>query len=596
MAFVQRARRSHSSRREFTFSRFSYGVFAFLGFCALLTLVGSKDVADAAGALGVFVGSLLAGITFLRGSRSVDGRERIGWSLVGVGMLFAAAGVLTVGVLFFVRGDAPAFGWTDLFFFGTYVLVVIGFGTLPHTQGSALQRWRMVLDGLIGAVSVAALMWAFFLSDLMTDLADASIVARTIGAFYPFLDIVVITVAMSVLLRRSRHRFDARVAVFTVGVFAQVAGDLAFFISGHSGSFEDAEPLYVFNLFAMAAFYAAAALVRQPNAGRQYADRNPPLWTQVAAYIPAVGMLLVFIARATVGPDPSVDPVLLGATILVGLLVIARQGVAIIDNRTHVEQQRNALVSTISHELRTPLTAIVGFVDLVQESGDDMGADERHEMLAVVQQQADYMSRIVSDLILLARESDSDLDLDIQPVDICALVAASVRASGVPEDTVEVDCPRDLVAFVDASRIQQVLVNLLTNAARYGGDRRLVRLRADGSDLTIEVHDDGAGIPRRYEVRVWERFDRGPNRLNASIPGSGIGLAIVRAIAEAHDGRATYERSEILGGACFSIRLPRRAGSASPAGSSHAPDMPGVPSFPPSRPDDPVPAPSSSEG
>lgn len=538
----------------------SYGVFAFLALCALVTIVGSKEAADAAGAIGVFVGALLAGVTFLRGSRSVQGRERLGWTFVGLGMLTAALGVLTVGVMFFVAGDAPAFGWTDLFFLGTYVLVIVGFAALPHTQGSALQRWRMLLDGLIGAVSVGALMWAFFLSDLMTDLADASIAARTIGAFYPFLDIVVITVAMSVLLRRSRHRFDLRVAVFTVGVLAQVGGDLAFFISGHSGSFDEAEPAYVFNLLAVGAFYAAAALIRQPSSDRQYADRNPPLWTQVAPYIPAVGMLLVFIGKATIGPDPTIDPVLLGATILVGLLVIVRQGVAIVDNRTHIEQQRNALVSTISHELRTPLTAIVGFVELVQESGDQMDVAERHEMLAVVQQQADYMSRIVSDLILLARDSDSELDLDIQPVDICGLVSASVHASGVPVDTVHVDCPGDLVAFVDASRVQQVLVNLLTNAARYGGDQRLVRLHADGADLHLEVHDNGDGIPRRYEVRVWDRFDRGPNRLNAAVPGSGIGLAIVRAIADAHGGRATYERSPILGGACFTVWLPGRAG------------------------------------
>lgn len=540
------------------FSRSAVIVFAFLGLCALVTLVGSKDAADAAGALGVFVGALLAGIGFLRGATTLSGRERLGWSLVGLGMLSAATGVLTVGVMFFVRGDAPAFGWTDLFFLGTYVIIIAGFAILPHTQGSALQRTRMVLDGLIGAVSVGALMWSFFLSDLMTDLADTSVAVRVIGGFYPFLDVLAITVAMSVLLRRSRHRFDARVAVFAFGILMQVGGDLAFFISGHAGSFDDAEPLYVLNLLAVSAFFASSALIRQPSAERQYADRNPPLWTQVAPYIPAVGMLVVFLAEAFVGADRAVDPVLLGATILVGLLVIARQGVAIVDNRTHIEQQRNALVSTISHELRTPLTAIVGFVELIEESGDEMTADQR-EMLSVVHQQADYMSRIVSDLILLARDSGSELDLHVQQVDICALVSAAVRASGLPPESVEVECRADLVAFVDAGRVQQVLVNLLTNAARYGGDRRMVRLVTDGADLDIEVHDDGDGIPRRYEVRVWDRFERGPNRLNAAIPGSGIGLAIVRAIAEAHGGSASYSTSSLLGGACFTVHLPGRA-------------------------------------
>ena len=74
----------------------------------------------------------------------------------------------------------------------------------------------------------------------------------------------------------------------------------------------------------------------------------------------------------------------------------------------------------------------------------------------------------------------------------------------------------------------------------------------------IEVHDAGEGIPRRYEVRVWDRFERGPNRLNAAVPGSGIGLAIVHAIAQAHGGTATYRTSEVLGGACFTVSLPGR--------------------------------------
>jgi signal transduction histidine kinase len=107
--------------------------------------------------------------------------------------------------------------------------------------------------------------------------------------------------------------------------------------------------------------------------------------------------------------------------------------------------------------------------------------------------------------------------------------------------------------------MQQVLINLLTNAARYGGPHRLVRVVATGSDLVLEVHDDGEGIPRRYEVRVWDRFERGPNRLNASVPGSGIGLSIVLAIADAHGGTANYRRSERLGGACFEVYLPGRA-------------------------------------
>ena len=540
---------------QIRFGPYAIGVFAFLGVCALITVFGGADAADAAGAIGVFIGALLSGLLFVIRARRFTGRERLGWSLIGLGLLSAAAGVFTVGVMFFIQGDAPAFGWTDLFFFTTYILVIVGFTSLPHSEGRPLQRWRMALDGMIGAVSIAALMWVFFLSDLGADLENASVATRVIGGFYPFLDIAAATIAMSVLLRRSRHRFDLRLALFTVGIFGQVLGDLAFFVSGNSGSFDDAEPLYAVNLFAVAAFFASASLVGQPLMGREYADRNPPLWTQVAPYVPAVGMLLVFVAEAV--QTRAIDPWLLGAVIVVGLLVIARQGVAIIDNRAVIEEQRDVLVSTISHELRTPLTAIVGFVDILGEEGDSFSQDQR-AMLSIIHQQTDYMSRIVSDLIMLARGSIGDLKLDVRPTRVIDLAAASIHAAGVPPSRVEVECEPDLIAFVDASRMQQVLVNLLTNASRYGGNRQLLRVIADASDVTFEVHDSGSGIPRRHEVRVWDRFDRGPNRLNAAVPGSGIGLAIVRAIAEAHGGSATYRDSEELGGACFSVYLPGR--------------------------------------
>lgn len=540
------------------FGRFFQAVLAFLALCALVTLVASKDVADAAGAGGVMVGASLAGGLFISRARQLHGRERLGWTLIGFGMCSAALGVLVVAAVFFIQGDAPAFGWTDLFFLATYVLVIVGAFVLPQAHGTPMQRLRMVLDGLIGAVSIAALLWVLLLGEMTSNLADASMMTRAIGAFYPFLDLVVLTVAMSVLLRRSRHRFDLRVALFAAGVFFQVVGDISFFASAQSGSFQDANPLYWINLVAVGFFFASAWVVAQPTAGREYADRNPPLWTQVAPYVPAFGMLAVFVVEAIIGAEAASDPILLPSVILVGLLVIARQGIAILDNRATIEEQRDLLVTTISHELRTPLTAIVGFVDLIVEDEDKLD-DDAVAMLSIIREQADYMSTIVSDLIMLARGSDGGLELNIEPVAAPDLAAASVQSSGLDSSSVEIETDSNLVTFVDRARMQQVLVNLLTNAARYGGSRRCLRVVSDGADITFEVHDNGPGVPRRHEVRVWERFERGPNRLNAATPGSGIGLAVVRAIAEAHGGTTGYRTSEILGGACFSVTLPGRA-------------------------------------
>lgn len=537
----------------------AYLMLGFIAVSAIITVVAPGEIADVVGVLAVFTGSLVTGVLFVRNAQSLGGREGLAWTLIGAGMLLAAIGVLAVAIVFAIVGDAPAFGLTDLFFFGTYVLMLAGFAALPHTQGSPHQRSRMILDGLIGAVSIGALLWVFLISDAVHDLEGLSVVNRTIGIIYPFLDLLVFTVATLVLIRRSVYRFDVRLALFTVGVTAQVIGDVAFLTSSQAGSFDEAQPLFIANLFGLAAFFTTAYILRSPAAVREYADRNPPLWTVVAPYIPAVGMLAVFLIITYRTSAENVNGVLLGSTVLVSLMVIARQGVAIVENRSYIEQQRNALVSTISHELRTPLTAVLGFVDILEQDDESIGDTERRGMLQIVQRQAEYMSRIVSDLIMLARGSDGDVQLEIEPVAMQPLVQASIEASGVTAESVAVDCPPTLIGYVDPARIQQVLVNLLTNAARYGGKDRLLRVAADGSDLLCEVHDDGAGVPRRFEVRIWERFERGPNRLNSNIPGSGIGLAIVEAIAEAHGGVAAYRQSDELGGACFSVSLPGRA-------------------------------------
>jgi signal transduction histidine kinase len=104
--------------------------------------------------------------------------------------------------------------------------------------------------------------------------------------------------------------------------------------------------------------------------------------------------------------------------------------------------------------------------------------------------------------------------------------------------------------------MKQALGNLLTNAIRYGGDRCLVVASAQGRDLTLEVHDNGPGVPTRYESIIWNHFERGAHRLDATTPGLGIGLSIVQAVMESHGGRADYRVSERLGGACFSLTVP----------------------------------------
>jgi signal transduction histidine kinase len=269
-----------------------------------------------------------------------------------------------------------------------------------------------------------------------------------------------------------------------------------------------------------------------------------------------VGLLATHVVRYH-SVNTSTDGVLLlDALIIIGAVIFLRQMLMIHRNRIRVENQRSELVASVSHELRTPLTAMVGYLSLLDESGDDFPAEARGEMLSEANRQAKHMARLVSDLVLLARGDHRQMALEIGETRVSTLITAALRSVKPGRTRVEETFEGDGVVRIDSDRLRQAMVNLVSNAVRYGGDRAVVTGRIRGLDLALEIHDNGKGVPTRYETAIWERFERGAQRLNAVTPGLGIGLSIVRAIAESHGGRAEYRRSERLGGACFSLIIP----------------------------------------
>ncbi|HZJ48522.1 MAG TPA: ATP-binding protein, partial [Acidimicrobiia bacterium] len=342
--------------------------------------------------------------------------------------------------------------------------------------------------------------------------------------------------------------------------FAQAAADVQFFVTGVGNSLTEAQPPQLLYMFAIGCYLATSAIVERVPPTREYANRRPRLWALVAPYGAAAAMVVVLATRLSDAQLERADQILIVATFIVGVLVIGRQGIAIRENRMIVERQRSDLVSSISHELRTPLTAMVGFLAILHED-PKLDLAERIEMIEVVMDQADYLERIVEDLLRLAHDDPTRMNLNLSEQNVETMVERAVHATTLNPTAVAIDVDPNLSAIVDGGRIQQILVNFLSNASRYGGDRYLVVGYAEGSRLVVEVHDSGPGVPKKDEIVIWERFERGLNRYNASVPGSGIGLAMVKSIAEAHGGRAAYRPSERLGGACFSVELPGRVGA-----------------------------------
>ncbi len=238
-------------------------------------------------------------------------------------------------------------------------------------------------------------------------------------------------------------------------------------------------------------------------------------------------------------------------------LVIVRQVVALREYRAVVSQQRQGLVASVSHELRTPLTAMVGFLEVLQDPNMKLDAEERRELTGIVRQQALYMSRIVADLLLLGQRDPGAQR--VRRADCAAGCLPRPKRSSRDDRQLDSTVEKDLVAHVDRDRVQQALDNLIVNAFRYGEGKSCGWWRrAKADDLVIEVHDNGPGVPRKYELAIWEQFERGANKLNANVPGSGIGLSVVDLVVRRHGGAATYERSSLLGGSCFRMTFPGR--------------------------------------
>jgi two-component system sensor histidine kinase KdpD len=222
-----------------------------------------------------------------------------------------------------------------------------------------------------------------------------------------------------------------------------------------------------------------------------------------------------------------------------------------------VDEQRAALLRSVSHDLRTPLATIRAATSDIR-SGAGYDDATRDELLELVGDEAERLDRLVANLLSLSRIEAGALHPDRQAVALDELVADRVRQLTrlFHDVTINVDLPVSL-PFVDAdySQLDQVITNLLENAARHAPPGSAVRVAAVERDGEVEVTvaDDGAGVPADLATEVFEPFRRGPGG-----GSSGVGLAICRALIEAHGGHIGV-RSTTSGGAEFFFTVPVRA-------------------------------------
>jgi len=232
-------------------------------------------------------------------------------------------------------------------------------------------------------------------------------------------------------------------------------------------------------------------------------------------------------------------------------------------------RRQRAFVADASHELRTPLTLLRGNAEILQMSAAGRLPPEDRQSIKEIVSQTEQIERLIGDLSTLARMDEGQLLLQPGPTDIATVlqsVAADARflASDKRLD-VRMETEGDLRAVADEARVRELLLALVDNAVRHtpAGGRITLAGKGAGPYVEVSVSDTGPGIPAQDRERIFERFYRVDRSRSRDEGGSGLGLSIARAIAEAHGGTLTAGDS-VEGGAVLTLRLPRGVPPGSP--------------------------------
>lgn len=231
-----------------------------------------------------------------------------------------------------------------------------------------------------------------------------------------------------------------------------------------------------------------------------------------------------------------------------------------------LDRLRRSFTASVSHELRTPLTSILGYLELLRESLAELDSTQ-DRYLSVIDRNANRLLHLVNDLLFVAQIQAGNFEIEPCEVDPAELARAAVESARPAADAKRIELSLHIRSsrpiLGDPTRLAQALDNLISNAVKFTSDRGRVDVSVEVTDerCTLTVVDDGIGVPKAEQARLFERFFRSSNASENVIPGTGLGLTIARAIAEAHGGTIELQSNPGSGtAACISIP-PRPAAS-----------------------------------
>jgi two-component system sensor histidine kinase KdpD len=227
------------------------------------------------------------------------------------------------------------------------------------------------------------------------------------------------------------------------------------------------------------------------------------------------------------------------------------------------ERLRTALLTSLSHDLKTPLASIIGAVTALRQYGDLYEASARDELAGTIQEEAERLARFVGNLLDMTRLESGAISLKREPVDVGEIVGTALQRTArvLAGHRVELRLAPDMPMLeLDVVLFEQVLVNLLDNAAKYAAPGSAVTVdgRVRDRKAVLEIRDEGPGIPAEDLERIFDKFYR-VRKGDRQRAGTGLGLAICRGFVEALGGTIRAANRADRSGAVFTIEFPETA-------------------------------------
>jgi signal transduction histidine kinase len=231
-----------------------------------------------------------------------------------------------------------------------------------------------------------------------------------------------------------------------------------------------------------------------------------------------------------------------------------------LDRMDELSRAKSDFVSKISHELRSPLTSVIGYVELLTDGGPGTPTAEQSRMLTIIERNSRRLLALIEDLLTMSRVEAGIFELSVGTVDLGELIE-SVQETTEPAVAkagleLHIELGPDRVLTGDREQLERALLNLLSNAVKFTGRAGCVEItsRTEDDDVLVSVRDTGTGIPLEEQEHLFTRFFRARRSQEQEVPGTGLGLYIVKQIVELHGGAMEVESTPA--GSTFTMRLP----------------------------------------